>query len=104
MTKRRVDDRFYWRSGRDGATDKIELDCRNWRHGECNEEFEFAVRPNRAVQTSGAIIVEVHASNLSVATTANLPVRICFPVGSTIERARAAVDRLASQALADGRI
>lgn len=90
----RRSDAFYWREGRHGWVDLMEIECASWRHGQEPVVFRVQVRPKQPPEVSGVIKLSVHASNITTPTTSMLPVRITIVDGSTFEEARGLVELL----------
>ena len=62
------------------------------------------VRPDESSDVAGTIELSVHANNISDPPLTQLPIRITFDDGSTIEEARALVEQLSRAARAHGRL
>ena len=93
--KPRDSDAFYWREGRDGWVDQMQLECASWRHGQDEVVSKLGISPDGLEPCSGAIELSVHASNLSDPALVRLPVRIMVTDGDTLGRARALIAVLA---------
>lgn len=90
-------DAFYWKAGMrpERALPTTELTCQQWRHRAKPERFEFEiVSPMDMQLRRGALVVEVHASNLADPVEKTIPVEICPVPGDTWDEARALVDLL----------
>jgi hypothetical protein len=100
----RRSDAFYWRRGQRDWVYLIELECASWRHSQAELVFLLKVRPDEPSDVAGAIELSVHANNISDPPLTQLPIRITFVDGSTIEEARALVEQLSRAARAHGRL
>ena len=69
---------FYWRTGREGPVDRMELECASWRHKREPERFRFKVNGSDASPIRGAVIATLSAANVSEPVAVTLPVRIAF--------------------------
>ncbi len=100
----RRSDAFYWRRGQRDWVYLIELECASWRHSQEDVVFLLKVRPDESSDVAGIIELSVHANNISDPPLTQLPIRIAFDDGSTIEEARALVEQLSRAARAHGRL
>ncbi|RVT42013.1 hypothetical protein [Sphingobium algorifonticola] len=71
-------DAFCWRTGREDPTDRLELECENWRHQREPEDFAFEIGGSDTESIEGVVAGTLSAANLSAAVQARLPVRIAF--------------------------
>src|SRR5690606_18777026 len=71
-------DAFYWRTGRNDVSDRIELECENWRHQRQPEDFAFQIGGTDAQPIQGVVTGILSASNLAAAVQARPPMRIAF--------------------------
>lgn len=100
IPKARDADAFYWRNGRDGPADRLELECATWRHKRDPERFRFTINSARSAAVRGAVIATVSADNVSEPMTVTLPVRIAFetaPLENDAERMVQAFERAMSR-------
>jgi len=78
LNRNRDADSFYWRSGRDGPTDRLELECENWRHQREAEKFTFSFLGRDESSIQGIVTGTLSATNMTVPIRARLIVRIAF--------------------------
>lgn len=71
-------DAFYWRTGKDEVSGRMELECENWRHQREPEDFAFEIGGSDTESIEGVVTGTLSAANLSAAVHARLPVRIAF--------------------------
>jgi rRNA-processing protein FCF1 len=92
--KARIDDKFYWRSGRSRPVETMELECKIWRHGRGDEAFGLHLHSNDKKPVGGLIVAQASASNLTVPAEARIIVKIEFESGDTGEMAERLVTDL----------
>ncbi len=92
--KPREDDAFYWRSGRNLPVDRMQLECRTWRHGRGDEHFRFWISAGDEAAVRGLIVAQVSASNLTIPEKARLPLRIEFEDEFPVAMAERLIDAL----------
>jgi hypothetical protein len=71
-------DAFYWRTGKNDVSDRMELECENWRHQREPEDFVFQIGGGDAQRIEGLVTGTLSAANVTTAIQARLPVRIVF--------------------------
>lgn len=103
-TKQRDSDVFYWRKGREGWVDTMILECASWRHAQDAMNFDLRLCPDGFEAVEGAVVMTVHAENLSAVVSKRLPVRLAVVDGATITQAEALVEALGKSAAASGRL
>lgn len=90
-------DAFYWRTGKNDASDRMELECENWRHQRAPEDFLFEIGGSDAQSIEGVVTGTLSATNLTTAAEIRLPVRIAFidqPIESIAEQMVAEFERV----------
>lgn len=70
----RKQDAFYWREGRTGWCERIELECGMWRHGGNGTDITVRVHPDGLEDRKGLIELSAEAANLSNEARATLPI------------------------------
>ena len=78
LSRTRDADAFYWRTGREDPTDRMELECENWRHQREPEDFPFQIGGSDSQSLEGVVTGTLSAANLTASVQARLPVRIAF--------------------------
>ena len=67
----------------------IGYECPQWRHQVSPETFEFELVTDLIEHTvSGAIVIEIHAANVTTPFEQTLPIRVAVRACSTLEQAR----------------
>jgi hypothetical protein len=99
---KRQADAFYWREGREGWVEAMELECESWRHGQNEWTFSLMLRPREAIDVSGAIELGVHADNVSDPPLTRLPIHIIVEDDSTMDAAQILIDALERTAQRNG--
>lgn len=90
-------DAFYWRTGKNDASNRMELECENWRHQRAPEDFPFEIGGSDAQSIEGVVTGTLSAANMTTASEIRLPVRIAFvdqPVEPIAEQMVAEFERV----------
>lgn len=89
--KARDADAFYWRRGRSGPVETMQLECASWRHRRSPEDFGFELLPTGQDDAAGVVTARVSASNVSTPLEVRLPVRVSFHDHDLTDEAEAMV-------------
>ena len=91
---------FYYKPSRSlTPQDTFCLECAQWRHEDGEMDFDGEIHCPADLDTvEGVLICRIQAENLSKSESKLIPVRIKTALGSTFERASAAVEALAEHA------
>ena len=77
------------------ATERFEVECKQWRHGTSSEPFHGDIFPNSGLpKSSGALECEIHAENLSKPVKKKIPVRITVECVNARQFAKDLIDQL----------
>lgn len=97
LPMQREPDAFYWVSGTrpEHPRPHAELTCQQWRHRSTPKSFEFEiVWLGGAESRKGALLVEIHASNLPDPVTKAIPIEVIPGAGDTWAEAEALIEHL----------